>query len=76
MFSGVGDTVDVMCGVSECETTGPENEACFPILVTPDDPAFGGQECLKFVRTQETPIDACRLSMYLLRFYGNMPASL
>ena len=52
---------DVTCGVSECETEGAENRACFPIIVGRHDPDFRGKQCLMFVRTQEVLRDDCSL---------------
>ena len=54
--------VDVKCGESECETTGFENRACFPIELPYNDPVFSqtNKSCLMFVRTQEVPRDDCK----------------
>ncbi len=60
-FAGSGKMADVTCGLSECDTYGAENRACFPISVPKHDPDFSGKKCLMFVRTQESLKDDCSL---------------
>ncbi len=62
LYIGKGEMVDVTCGETECETSGPENRACFPIEVNQrTDPDFYNKTCLMFVRTQEVPREDCQL---------------
>ena len=49
------------CGRSGCDTTGVDNEACFPIYIDKDDPNFSDKECLMFVRSQEYVKDSCEI---------------
>ena len=58
-----GTFVDIPCGSSGCNTTGPENTACFPIPVPEDDPNYTDRTCLKFVRTQEVMPLNCEQGM-------------
>ena len=58
-----GNFVDIPCGSNGCNTTGPENTACFPIPVPEDDPNYTDKTCLKFVRTQEVMPLSCEQGM-------------
>ena len=53
---------EVKCGYDGCLSGLPGLEACWPIPVTVDDPAFGfTNKCLKFVRSQEAPPLNCKV---------------
>ena len=73
-----GTFVDIPCGSSGCNTTGPENTACFPIPVPEDDPNYTDRTCLKFVRTQEVMPLNCEQGMrkeqkfYLINFNNHV----
>ena len=62
--SSDGSFVDIPCGTDGCNTTGPENTACFPIEVPADDTGYPNQTCLKFVRTQEVLQANCQGGTY------------
>ena len=49
------------CGVDGCQTSAPEQAACFPITVQANDTDFAGFPCLEFVRTLEVPNMNCVL---------------
>ena len=59
--TGEGDKVEVMCGADGCQTSGAENEACFPIPIPPNDRVFKNKSCLMFVRTEGVLKDNCEL---------------
>ncbi len=56
------------CGADGCQTSAPEQAACFPILVPPNDTEFAGRVCLEFVRTLEVPNLDCRFGKKMCSF--------
>ena len=55
------DRGDVDCGTDGCETSAPQQAACFPIQIPANDTDFAGFPCLEFVRTLEVPNQNCIL---------------
>ena len=46
---------EVNCGIDNCESGTLETQACMPIFIPENDPAFGEERCLEFVRTLPVP---------------------
>jgi len=61
---------NVECGADGCQTDGPENRECFPIDVPDNDPFFGSQSCLMFVRSQGVPNEDCVPGLFIISVAG------
>jgi len=58
----VTELQDVRCGDDGCQTDGPENRECYPIMEPQDDTSSGGgRRCLMFVRSLGAPPANCAM---------------